>query len=135
MKIFGHRGAMARALENTIESIGIAIDAGADGVEIDIRLTADGEVVLLHDATLDRTGQGHGPVAEARFEDVNRVGVPSLSQVLEFIDGRCALNVEIKAPESWTRAREIARGEKKTDIWFSSFNMGLMETVVREGFP
>lgn len=133
--VFGHRGAAAHALENTLASIGVAIAAGADGVEIDIRLTADEEVVLLHDATLDRTGMGRGPVAEALFADVRRAGVPSLRETLDFIDGRCALNVEIKAPESWPFAREIARVEKKTDVWFSSFDIALMERVAGDGFP
>jgi len=56
MWVIGHRGAPARAVENTLESLRIAVDEGADGVECDVQATADGELVLLHDDTLERLG-------------------------------------------------------------------------------
>lgn len=62
--VYAHRGASARFPEHTRAAYLQAIADGADGVECDVHLTADGEVVLLHDATLDRTSDGTGPVAE-----------------------------------------------------------------------
>jgi glycerophosphoryl diester phosphodiesterase len=62
--VVGHRGAAARAPENTAASLRAGIAAGADAVELDVRLSADGHVVVLHDATLDRTTNGKGPVSE-----------------------------------------------------------------------
>lgn len=130
-KVFGHRGAPVHALENTLASIEAAIADGADGVEIDIRLTADDVVVLLHDATLDRTGQGKGPI---RATPWNKTQVASLAETLDLIAGRCSLNVEIKDPAAWPFAREMVRNAA-TDVWMSSFDIPLMEEISKEGFP
>lgn len=61
-EIVAHRGFSARAPENTLAALSAAIEAGADAVEFDLRVTADGEPVLLHDDTLDRTTSGTGPI-------------------------------------------------------------------------
>jgi glycerophosphoryl diester phosphodiesterase len=63
IRIVGHRGACGHAPENTLASIRRACEMGVDAVEFDVRLTSDGHAVLLHDATLDRTTSGAGPVA------------------------------------------------------------------------
>ncbi|GAG33384.1 unnamed protein product, partial [marine sediment metagenome] len=62
MIIMGHRGAAALEPENTLLSIGRAIEFGVDAVEIDVRLNKDKEVVVIHDSTVDRTTDGMGPV-------------------------------------------------------------------------
>jgi len=72
MELIGHRGAAALAPENTLEAIGAGLDAGADGVEVDVRLTADGVAVLLHDLELSRTTDGAGSVSDSSFADVRR---------------------------------------------------------------
>lgn len=64
--VIGHRGAAGVAPENTLESIEAALAAGADAVEIDVRVTDDGIPVLLHDASLDRTTSARGPLALRR---------------------------------------------------------------------
>jgi glycerophosphoryl diester phosphodiesterase len=61
--IFGHRGACAHAPENTLASFQMAFEQGADAIELDAKLNADGEVMVIHDATVDRTTNGHGRVA------------------------------------------------------------------------
>jgi glycerophosphoryl diester phosphodiesterase len=61
--VIGHRGMAAAAPENTLDAMRLAFACGADAVEFDLRLTADGQVVVIHDATLDRTTDGSGPVA------------------------------------------------------------------------
>ena len=102
--VVGHRGAAARAPENTLESFALAVAAGADAIELDVHLAADGVPVVHHDPTLDRTTSGRGPLraltaaqlarldAGARFTpDGGRtfpfrgrgVGVPTLAAVLE----------------------------------------------------
>jgi len=129
--VFGHRGASAHALENTLASIEAAISDGADGVEIDIRLTADDVVVLLHDATLDRTGQGRGPIRKAPWK---KTQTASLAETLDLIGKRCSLNVEIKDPAAWPFAREMIRNSE-ADVWMSSFDIPLMEEIKKEGFP
>lgn len=68
--VIGHRGAMAMAPENTLASFMEAIRQGADGVECDVHLTRDGQVVVMHDATLDRTSTGSGAIADHALADL-----------------------------------------------------------------
>lgn len=70
MKIVGHRGAAGHAPENTRASFRRAWELGADMVEMDVRLTADGHVITLHDATLDRTTTGTGPLSARTLAEV-----------------------------------------------------------------
>ena len=69
----GHRGAAGHVLENTLGSIEKAIELGVDYVEIDLRLTRDGHVVILHDATVDRTTTGHGRIKDLTLAQVKRI--------------------------------------------------------------
>jgi glycerophosphoryl diester phosphodiesterase len=70
IRIAGHRGAAGHAPENTRASFRLAWELGADMVELDVRLTADGHPVALHDATLDRTTDGDGPVAARTLTEI-----------------------------------------------------------------
>ena len=67
-QLIAHRGASARAPENTIAAVELAAKLGATWIETDVRLTADGGLVMIHDATLDRTSNGQGSVAQTRIE-------------------------------------------------------------------
>ena len=58
--IFGHRGASGHAPENTLEAFQLAMAMGADGVELDVHLSSDGQLVVIHDETVDRTTDGSG---------------------------------------------------------------------------
>jgi glycerophosphoryl diester phosphodiesterase len=69
---FAHRGASARAPENTLEAFRLAVEAGAGGLELDVRMTRDGEVVVIHDATVDRVTDGSGAVAGMTLDEVRR---------------------------------------------------------------
>lgn len=73
MRLVGHRGAAGLAPENTLASIDAALAAGADGVEVDVRLTVDGVLVLMHDPDLGRTTDGGGLVGATTFEEVRRL--------------------------------------------------------------
>lgn len=110
--IVAHRGYSAIAPENTIAALEAAIQAGARACEVDLRLSRDGHVVLMHDATLDRTTTGSGPVREATlaqlqaldagsWKDARYAGesVPSLAQALEAVANRAHLVLEIKEPD------------------------------------
>jgi glycerophosphoryl diester phosphodiesterase len=112
-----HRGASALAPENTIEAFRLAVEAGAGGLELDVHMTRDGHIVVIHDATVDRTTNGSGAVSEMILDELRRldaghnfspdggparpyrgrgVRVPTLGEVLEeFPVG--AVNIEIKA--------------------------------------
>jgi glycerol kinase len=75
--LVGHRGAAAKAPENTASSLRAGLDAGADAVEIDVGLSADGRVVLLHDVTLDRTTSGRGDVGSFSWSELSRLDTGS----------------------------------------------------------
>jgi glycerophosphoryl diester phosphodiesterase len=67
---FAHRGASARAPENTLEAFQLAVGAGAGGLELDVHMTRDKEIVVIHDATVDRTTDGFGAVAEMELDEL-----------------------------------------------------------------
>ncbi len=108
-EIWAHRGASAYAPENTIPAFNLALDQGADGIELDVQRTADGVLVVIHDETIDRTSNGFGRVVNLEFEELRRmdfsngfighlnVRIPTLHEVLHLISGTNAgLNVELK---------------------------------------
>lgn len=101
-----HRGASLEQPENTIEAFEAAIDAGADAVEFDVRMTADGVAVVMHDPDVSRTTDGIGLVPELTLSNIQRLkislpgggaaGVPMLAEALECLAGRAAADIEIK---------------------------------------
>ena len=111
--IVAHRGASAHAPENTIPSFELAVRQGADAIELDVHLSADGQVAVIHDETLERTTTGSGSVASltmdqirsldagARFGDGSFAGqglrVPTLPEVLDWLPQGVGLVIEIKA--------------------------------------
>ena len=109
----GHRGASGDYPENTIAAFRAAIGAGAQMCELDVQLTRDGAVVVIHDDTVDRTTNGKGAVAKktlaelkqldagARFKGGTARGerIPTLDEVFAATSGRCGLNIELKAGE------------------------------------
>jgi glycerophosphoryl diester phosphodiesterase len=103
--IVAHRGASSTRPENTLASFEEALRLGARIVELDVRLTLDGVPVVMHDASVDRTTDGSGLVAELTSSEVAtlRAGtdgpeqqVPTLAEVLELVSGRAAVALELK---------------------------------------
>lgn len=99
----GHRGAGGHAPENTLAAIERGIALHAHLVEFDVRATSDGQLVLLHDATLDRTTNGHGPIANQFWSNVKQLTggdgrpLPILADALRATSGRTGVMIEIKA--------------------------------------
>jgi len=99
-----HRGASDRALENSPAAFDLAVSDGADMIEFDVRLSADGVPVVFHDARTGRTAKENMPVARtpaARLRAVrlkNGETLPSLADVLEIVGGTVPINIESKAP-------------------------------------
>lgn len=106
VKIMGHRGAPAYEPENTLRSIRRALKMGVAAVEVDVQLTRDGLLVVIHDDTLDRTTNGHGAVQDFTFAELRALDagkgepIPSLKEVVDLIKGRAHLVVELKQPEA-----------------------------------
>ena len=73
LAILAHRGASARAPENTLEAFRLAVEEGAGGLELDVHATRDGEIVVIHDASVDRTTDGSGAVAGMTLEELRRL--------------------------------------------------------------
>jgi glycerophosphoryl diester phosphodiesterase len=104
--VVAHRGASAEEAENTIEAFERAVAVGADGVEFDVRLTADGVPVVLHDADVARTTDGAGLVRGLSAAEVGALriatrdggstSVPTLEEVLRCLSGRASVDIEIK---------------------------------------
>jgi glycerophosphoryl diester phosphodiesterase len=103
-KIMGHRGAKAYEPENTLRSIRRALDLGVQAVEVDIHLSRDGHLVVIHDATVDRTTNGKGRVADLSWKELRRLDagmgerLPSLEEVVDTVRGQAHLFVELKDP-------------------------------------
>ncbi|MFW5713232.1 MAG: glycerophosphodiester phosphodiesterase [Brevefilum sp.] len=101
-KIIAHRGASAQAPENTMSAFQLALDLQADGIELDVMLTADQQVVVIHDDTVDRTTNGTGQVADMTLEEIRQLDagegekIPTLSEVLDRFGGKCLINIELK---------------------------------------
>ncbi len=106
-QIFAHRGYSAAFAENTMSAFIDAEKAGADGLELDVQVTKDGEVVVIHDEKVDRTTSGSGYVKNLTFKEIrmfnaNKKGekkelIPSLVEVLEWMQtNRLICNIELK---------------------------------------
>jgi glycerophosphoryl diester phosphodiesterase len=103
--LIAHRGASAVEAENTLDAFEAAIDAGADAVEFDVRMTADGAAVVMHDSDVGRTTGGRGLVRDLTLDEVkglrirttgDTAEVPTLTEALRCCSGRAGVDVEIK---------------------------------------
>jgi len=107
--VVGHRGFRAKYPENTLSGFRAAVDAGVEMIELDVSLSKDRHVVVMHDETLDRTTNGSGAVRSRLWEEIRRLDagswfagrfagepVPDLETVFEVLGKRCVINVEIK---------------------------------------
>ena len=138
--IFAHRGDLTYAPENTLPSFQQALQKGADGVELDAKLTADGQVIVIHDMTVDRTTTGKGRVASFKLDDIRKLDagkwfdekfngtkVPMLAEVFELVGKDKLINIELT---NYSTPRDglvlkvcelIKRHNIQKQILFSSF--------------
>jgi len=132
-----HRGASAYAPENTMLSFSKAIELGCDMLELDVHLCSTGEVVVIHDHTVDRTTDGKGDVGSLTLEEVRGLDagfgekVPTLEEVLELSMGRTGLNVELKGkgtpgPVLGSLKAALDGGWRAQDLIVSSFDPQLL---------
>jgi glycerophosphoryl diester phosphodiesterase len=138
-KIFAHRGASAQAPMNTLPAFELAATLGADGIELDVRKTKDGAIVVIHDNTVDATTNGTGRVADLTLAEIQALNagkgarVPTLSEVFTAVGERFAcINVEIK--EIGIEADTIAciKEHQMADIvLISSFEVAVLHECKR----
>ena len=147
--VTAHRGASSVASENTLAAMAAAVDAGADLAELDVRLTRDGQVVLMHDRTIDRTTNGTGDLWDYSLSELREFDagswfseefagerIPTLAEVIRFARERLELNIEIKTsreePTIAAAVVEIIRSEEcGDDCLITSFNREIVEEVKR----
>ncbi len=137
----GHRGAKGYVAENTIESIQKALDFGVDGIEIDVHLCASGELVVFHDFTLDRMTNGTGEVSKLSLSELkelkvaNEFQIATLEEVLNLIDKKYLLNIELKGKNTASKSVEIIQYYVQNKCWnynnfiVSSFQHHELEAV------
>lgn len=141
--VWAHRGASAYAPQNTLAAFALARDMGADGIELDVHLTKDGEVLVCHDDTVETTSDGHGLIKELTLAEIKKfnfayradstdfadkygfVEAPTLAEVYELLRPTgMTVNVELKTQDEEllekcaALAREYGMVEK---VWYSSF--------------
>jgi glycerophosphoryl diester phosphodiesterase len=139
--IIAHRGASAHAPENTLAAFQLALEHGADGIELDAKLTADGQVVVIHDQTVDRTTGAQGVVREMTLTQLKALDagsffdsafagepIPTLAEVFDVVGSRALINVEITNYTSPGDALPdkiadlIIRHHMENTVLFSSFH-------------
>lgn len=139
--IFAHRGASAHAPENTLSAFELAIEHGADAIEFDVQLSADDQVVVIHDSTVERTTNGSGKVRQLTLAALKQLDagayfdstflgerIPTLDEVFDAVGNRILMNIELK-PEFSSRyllpekvAQAIRRHHMQARVLFSSFD-------------
>lgn len=139
--IWAHRGASGYAPENTMQAFEKAVEMEADGIELDVQLTKDGELVIIHDEQIDRTSDGTGWVKDFTYAKLSRYNynrthpeyehakIPTLEEVYELLKPTgLTVNVELKTgivfyPEIEDRVLDLtARMGMESRVWYSSFN-------------
>jgi glycerophosphoryl diester phosphodiesterase len=143
---FGHRGACGYEPENTLSSFEKAIALGCPWIELDVYFVA-GELLVIHDDSLERTTNGKGDVMDSGLYYLRGLDagkgqqIPTLQEVAELVDGRCGINIELKGPDTARPASIFAatlcRGYwQEEQFLFSSFNhkeLALVDPAFRRG--
>lgn len=137
----GHRGAKAYEAENTLASFQKAIDLQVDAIELDVHLSVDNELMVIHDETIDRTTNGKGKVnqfTKAELQDFcieNQHKIPTLQEVFDLVRRRCFINVELKTFETAAKVVDLIekyireKNWEYSDFLVSSFDWDALEEV------
>jgi glycerophosphoryl diester phosphodiesterase len=131
----GHRGASGYEPENTLISFEKAIDLNVDGIELDVHLSFDGELVVIHDETIDRTTNGKGFVNLFTASELKKYGIPKLIEVLDLVNRNCFVNIELKGIGTAKPVVDLIlhyisdKNWSYNDFLVSSFNWKMLEEV------
>ena len=146
-KIIGHRGGAAGYPENTLAAFKKTVELGADGVEFDVQLTKDGEIVVIHDELIDRTISGSGLVKDYTLQELRQMSageffspefkgekLPTLAEVLEVVQNLEVINIELKNYLPYPGLEEkvlklVDQFKIREQIIISSFNHHSLQQV------
>ena len=145
--VIAHRGASSYAPENTLAAFDLALRIGATHIELDVHATSDGQVVVIHDDMVDRTTNGHGPVASQTLAELTALDagswfdgrfagerIPTFAAVLERYKGRAHVHTEIKGRSDGLTERtvDLVRGHGMADhVTITSFQRERIEETRR----
>ena len=137
----GHRGAKGYEIENTLISFQKALEMHVDGIELDVHLSADNEIMVFHDETLERLTDRKGSINSFKLHELKRLlinrkeSIPTLREVLNLIDKKCFVNIELKSYEVTdpvvTLIEEYVKNKhwKYDDFLVSSFDWNALQQV------
>jgi glycerophosphoryl diester phosphodiesterase len=137
----GHRGAKGYEPENTLVSFQKALDMQADGIELDVHLSGDGEIIVIHDETVDRTTNGKGFVNALSLRELKafringKYEIPTLKEVFDLVNQDCFINIELKCFEATDKVVSLIEKYVATKGWkydrflVSSFDWNALQQV------
>ena len=132
----GHRGAKGHVAENTLASFQKALDMGADGIELDVHVCASGELVVIHDFTVDRTTNGSGEVHKMTLAELKKLridgehSIPLLDEVLALVNRKCLVNIELKGRHTAQPVSDFVDNYVKNRKW--SYDDFIVSSFQRE---
>jgi len=145
--VAAHRGWRSRYPENTLEAFRAALALGVDQIETDIRITKDGELVLIHDETVDRTTNGSGRVSEMTFAELRALdagikkdecfagaNVPTLTELMELVKEHPTMTLDLELKEYPTEGREAIAYEVCDRVLAIVDRYGFTDRVVINSF-
>ncbi|MDW8850155.1 glycerophosphodiester phosphodiesterase family protein [Flavobacterium sp. MMLR14_040] len=136
-----HRGAKGYEPENTLKSFQKALELNADGIELDVHLSADGHIIVIHDETIDRTTNGKGFVNTLSLTELksflidDQYEIPTLKEVFDLIDKKCLINIELKGTGTSNKVVSLIEEYISDENWnyehfiISSFDWNMLEEV------
>ncbi|MGE8340035.1 MAG: glycerophosphodiester phosphodiesterase [Flavobacterium sp.] len=134
-----HRGAKAYEPENTLQAFQKALDLNSDGIELDVHLSADGHVIVIHDETIDRTTDGKGLVNDFTLDELKsflidgKYQISTLNEVFDLVDKKCFINIELKGLGTASRVVPLIEEYILEKDWkyehfiISSFDWNMLE--------
>ena len=152
VSVVAHRAGAGVAPENSLAAVDKALSVGVDGIEVDVHLTADGELVVCHDNTIERTTNGKGCISEMTLEEIRTYRIvaadgtiteeplPTLGDMLWRINGRCRVLVEVKRTKNAERVakaliNEVALYQAAGWVAVQSFDTEVLAHIHRLGHP
>jgi glycerophosphoryl diester phosphodiesterase len=137
----GHRGAKGYKPENTLVSFQKALDLQVNGIELDVHLSADGEIIVIHDETIDRTTDGKGFVNGLSLQELKaflidgKHEIPTLEEVFDLTNQKCFINIELKSHDATDKVVELIgkyvnkKGWKYDHFLVSSFDWNALQRM------
>lgn len=132
--VYAHRGASIEFPENTLAAFRRAVELDVEGIELDVHVSADGHLIVMHDETVDRTTNGRGALADLTLDEIEQLDagngekVPTLGEVLDLVGDKLHVDIEIKANDAGEAVLVELEG-RNTRWLISSFKWDVLKYV------